>query len=283
MDIKEKAKEMYLAGMPLVDIARHLKKPDYAIRKWKFKGDWDNSKRDKKIIDGTHIPLEADTNKKIDISNRELNSIKKEFHNIDDEGLCENRKNFCLHYIKTFNGTQSALRAGYSPKSAHVESTRLLKDDRVKRYLNKLKQQYDSTDYLDAKRVLARHKEIAFSDITDFVKLDSLGDYSDDDNPKIKLKDYSGIDGTLIKKVGVNNYGVIIELEDRAKSLEFLTKYYSLDPSFKITMDKEDQKLVVDKLKLKLMINPKYQPNELELKILYTDDILELEKLANEV
>lgn len=36
MDIKEKAKEMYLAGMPLVDIARHLKKPDYAVRKWSF-------------------------------------------------------------------------------------------------------------------------------------------------------------------------------------------------------------------------------------------------------
>ncbi len=48
----------------------------------------------------------------------------------------------------------------------------------------------------------------------------------------------------------------------------------------RVKMDKEDQKLVVDKLKLKLMINPKYQPNELELKMLYTDDILELEKLA---
>ena len=283
MDIKEKAKEMYLAGMPLVDIANHLNKPDSTIRRWKFNGDWDGKKKEKIVLEGTNIPKYSEVERKLYNKKSDINAMIDDIKNIDDGGLCENRKNFCLHYIKTFNGTQSAIRAGYSPGSAHAEATRLLKDVKVKNYLSKLKEQYDTNDYLDAKRVLARHKEIAFSDITDFVKLESLGEYSDDENPKIKLKDYSGIDGTLIKKVGANNYGVIIELEDRAKSLEFLTKYYSLDPSFKITMDKEDQKLVVDKLKLKLMINPKYQPNELELKILYTDDILELEKLANEV
>jgi len=42
---------------------------------------------------------------------------------------------FVQEYLKDFNGTQAAIRAGYSPKSAHVQANRLLKSDKVQALL----------------------------------------------------------------------------------------------------------------------------------------------------
>lgn len=39
---------------------------------------------------------------------------------------------FINEYLKDFNGTKAAIRAGYSPKSAHVKACTLLKDPKVK-------------------------------------------------------------------------------------------------------------------------------------------------------
>lgn len=44
---------------------------------------------------------------------------------------------FCQEYIKTFHGTNSAIAAGYSANNAHVQSSRLLKNDKI---LDRLKE-----------------------------------------------------------------------------------------------------------------------------------------------
>lgn len=181
---------------------------------------------------------------------------KKEIEVVYDSGLTEKRRDFCLYYIQSFNGTQSAIKAGYSKQSAFVEASRLLKDDKVKEYLNKLKSELSNDDYLDAKRLLDKHKQIAFADVKDYTEFRKVptvvginkenGEPIVEDVFDVRVKDDSQVDGTLIKKISMGKYGPILELEDRSKSLEFLSKYHSLDPSFEIA--RKNSELAIEKV-----------------------------------
>ena len=48
-----------------------------------------------------------------------------------DRKAAVRREKFATEYIKDANGRQAAIRAGYSPKSAHVTASRLLNDAKV--------------------------------------------------------------------------------------------------------------------------------------------------------
>lgn len=50
------------------------------------------------------------------------------------------QEKFVHKYIKTLNVTQSAIKAGYSPQSAHVQGSRLLKNEKVSRYIKEQKE-----------------------------------------------------------------------------------------------------------------------------------------------
>ena len=52
--------------------------------------------------------------------------------------LEEKQKMFCKEYLVDFNGTQAAIRAGYSKKTANEQASRLLTKVNVQAYLKKL-------------------------------------------------------------------------------------------------------------------------------------------------
>ena len=52
--------------------------------------------------------------------------------------LEEKQKMFCKEYLVDFNGTQAAIRAGYSKKTANEQASRLLAKVNVQTYLKKL-------------------------------------------------------------------------------------------------------------------------------------------------
>lgn len=47
---------------------------------------------------------------------------------------------FCQEYVVDFNGTQAAIKAGYTPKSARVQANRLLTNDNIQRRIKELTQ-----------------------------------------------------------------------------------------------------------------------------------------------
>lgn len=65
--------------------------------------------------------------------------VKKKTNLRKKAKLTEKQKRFCLEYIKDYNGTQAAIRASYSKKTATEQAVRLLVNVRVAKYLNKLK------------------------------------------------------------------------------------------------------------------------------------------------
>ena len=57
----------------------------------------------------------------------------------DMDKLTPKQERFANEYIKTLNVTQSAIKAGYSPNSAHVTGSRLLRKDKVDEYIKSKK------------------------------------------------------------------------------------------------------------------------------------------------
>lgn len=52
--------------------------------------------------------------------------------------LTDKQKRFCHEYLKDMNATQAYIRAGYEPKGADGNGTRLIGNDRVQEYLAEL-------------------------------------------------------------------------------------------------------------------------------------------------
>jgi phage terminase small subunit len=140
------------------------------------------------------------------------------------------QKLFCIEYIKDFNATQAAIRAGYSRKTAGSSGHNLLKNIEIQREISEATKERTEKTKIDAEWVLTRLAEEAKADIADI--------YSDDGGLK-PVKDWpliwrqglvSGIDSHQEydyvngEKVPA---GVVqkIRLSDRVKRLELIGKH----------------------------------------------------------
>ncbi|MGL5209024.1 terminase small subunit [Cetobacterium sp.] len=236
------------------EIANTLDVDEKKIATWKTRDKWNCSTTKKENV--------VQQNKKCSTTKEKIveKEIKEEIiETLVDSELTDKQRLFCIYYMQSFNATQSAIKAGYSKNSAFVEGHRLLRNAKVKEYLTELKEMYAQDDYLETKRILKRHKQIAFADIKDFTEFKSepmfvADDYETEESTedkifKFRIKDDVEVDGTLIKKIGMGKFGPVIELEDRSKSLEFLNKFYGLDPTFKIQIEK----ITLEKNKIKVL------------------------------
>jgi phage terminase small subunit len=77
-------------------------------------------------------------------------------------GLSDKQELFCREYLKDFNATQAAIRAGYSPDSARQQASRMLTYDNVSERIESLSkallEQIDE-DILDNLKTLREIRE----------------------------------------------------------------------------------------------------------------------------
>ena len=78
------------------------------------------------------------------------------------------RKVFCEEWIIDFNGKQAAIRAGYSPKTANEQASRLLTDVNVQLYIKELMEKRQDRTNITQDMVVQEFAKIAFIDIRDF-------------------------------------------------------------------------------------------------------------------
>ena len=245
MTNEEKGLKLYIEAKGkrgiLKEISEKLDVNINTIKSWSSRNSWS-----KKIKKKVKVATE-----KVQLKGEELQSekvkvaIKKIVENKDDK-LTEKQKKFVIYYLQSFNGTQSAIKAGYSPTGAFVEGSRMLKNAKVVKYINEIRALQLESLMLDSKDILQRHAKIANSNILDF-----LGEGN-------KMKPLDEMDGTLIKDIAItteevdNEFekktktSVKLKVEDRNKSLEFLTKYFGLDKDG--ATDKDKQVIIVDDL-----------------------------------
>jgi phage terminase small subunit len=76
-------------------------------------------------------------------------------------GLTDKQERFCQEYLIDLNGTQAAIRAGYSERSAKEEASRLLTKDNIQQRIKELQEQISLRLEITQDWVLKRFKDIS--------------------------------------------------------------------------------------------------------------------------
>lgn len=153
---------------------------------------------------------------------------------IENDGLTDKQRLFCLYYLKYFNATKSYQKAyNCAYTTAMVEGHRHLKNPKIIAEIDRMKAERALELKLDAREVLQKYIDIAFADITDYVEfgrekaIDPETGMEYEVN-QVKFRDSSEVDGTIITEVKQGRDGVSVKLADKMKALEFLSKYTDL-------------------------------------------------------
>lgn len=79
--------------------------------------------------------------------------------------LTPKQERFVAEYLVDLNATQAAIRAGYSPKTAQEQSSRLLSNVIIQKAVQDRRQQHQANTGLTVERVLTEAMRLAFFDI----------------------------------------------------------------------------------------------------------------------
>ena len=234
----EQAKEMYLQGRKLVEIASQLNLPEGTVRRWKCTHKWDNERSDKKSERS-----ESKKSKKKKAAESEVDQV------IENPELTDKQRLFCIYYIRSFNATKAYQKAyGCSYENAMQNGSRMLRNDKVKEEIIRLKQNRLNQELLSEEDIFQKYMDIAFSDITDYVKFGTekvpvmtMYGPAQVQDPKtgkkktltetvniIHFRDSSEVDGSIISEVKHGKNGSSIKLADRMKALQWLADHMSL-------------------------------------------------------
>lgn len=247
----EQAKEMYLQGQKLVEIASQLNLPEGTVRRWKCTHKWENERSDKKS--------ERSEKKKVKKKKAAESEVEQVIENSD---LTDKQRLFCICYIRSFNATkayQKAYEVDYLTAAAN--GPRMLGNARVKKEILRLKKERLNREFLSESDIFQKYMDIAFADITDYLKFgtEEVPVMAMYDPVKIKdpatgeekqltktvntvhFKESSGVDGTILAEVRQGKDGASIKLSDRMKALQWLSDH--------MDMGTEEQKAKIAQMK----------------------------------
>lgn len=143
------------------------------------------------------------------------------------KGKDRRREYFCHQYVVDFNGTQAAIRAGYSQKGASVTATRLLADDRIQKRVKYLSEEVKKSVKIDAEWVLQQLVMMVQADLTQI--MDPQGNFLDpSDWPEDVKAIIAGFESNHIMDKDGNTGGMLIskvKRTDRLRALELLGKH----------------------------------------------------------
>lgn len=238
-----KAYELYKQGMKLIDIANQLGKPAGTIRRWKSTYGWDSERSDKKS--------ERSPKKKKGKKAVSDDGTKATLQNND---LTPEQQMFCVFYIKSFNATQSYMKAfncSYDVANAH--GFQLLSNVVIREEINRLKEIKRQNIVCNADDLVELNMRIAFAD---------MGDYASFEGNNVSLKDSAATDTQLIQKVKSGKSGISIELADRYKAMDWLTKYFVMNPMDRHRREFDRHRLELEMLKLDAQVKENESPAE---------------------
>jgi phage terminase small subunit len=136
------------------------------------------------------------------------------------------QKRFCEEYLIDLNATQAAIRAGYSPKSAHSIATENLQKPAVRAHIDQALAEQSRRTGVTADRVVRELARVAFANSQDVIDFDSATikpDATRDDTAAIssvKVKTIPMPDGDGVERE--------IKMADKLKALELLGRRLGL-------------------------------------------------------
>ena len=236
----ERARDMFLTGKKLVDIANELGVPDSTVRRWKHTYKWEVERSEQKS---------ERSEQKANVRKEKKKVVAEEvIQVVDNPDLTDMQRLFCILYVRCFNATKAAIKAGYSRNSAMEQGYQLLRNPSVRDEIARLKQHRLNQAMLDEADIFQKYMDIAFSDITDYVEfgreevqvMGAFGPVQVDDPEtggkktltkeinSVRFRESNEVDGTLITEVKQGKDGASIKLADRMRALDWLAEHMDL-------------------------------------------------------
>ena len=246
----DKAYDLYKSGMKLVDIASQLNCSSATIRTWKNRYKWDENENETfQKKNETKRNVSRKKTVLIDDGTRET---------LQNEDLTPEQQMFCIYYIRTFNATQSyqkAYRCNY--ESALCAGPRLLGNVRVKAEIERLREIKRQQIVAGTDDIVELQMRIAFADIGNYM---SFGQKEIEDSETgieymvntVDLKESKNVDTQIIQEVKQGRNGVSIKLADRQKAIDWLTRYFEMNPTDRHRKEFDKRKLDLELLKLEM-------------------------------
>ena len=143
--------------------------------------------------------------------------------------LKDKQRKFCEEYIIDFNGTQAAIRAGYSKKTAKEQGARLLTNVNLQHYLTELKQKTAEDSGITKKQLIDELAKIAFFDIRKIYNEDnSLLDIKSFDDDSASA--VAGIEvDEIFEQRQLSGYTKKVKLHNKIAAIERVSKMLGYD------------------------------------------------------
>ena len=247
MENYERAETDYMLGMKYKDIAEKYGTTINTVKSWKKRYAWkrkEGAPKKEKVCTQNKKSASAHI-EQIDDGTRET------LHN--DE-LTPEQQMFCIYYIRTFNATQSYLKAyGCTYESAMVRGSELLRNVKVKAEIERLKDIKRKQIVGGADDIVELQMRIAFSDIGDYltfgqeeipvmaiygpVKVENEATGEKETLMQtvnvVHLNESEQVDTQIIQEIKQGKNGVSVKLADKQKAMDWLSKYFLMHPADK--------------------------------------------------
>jgi phage terminase small subunit len=128
------------------------------------------------------------------------------------------QRRFWEEYRVDFNGTQAAIRAGFSPRTSRQYAVQLLSSEKGQEYLRQLMTEQQERTNITADDVLKELANVGFSRITDVIDLDGGGIKS-----KIPEKAKAAINSVQITRRTIKEESTVdikVRMHDKIRALE---------------------------------------------------------------
>lgn len=241
---RDQALEIFLKKKGAItnrEIAKMVGIDNETIGIWKYRDKWEEKLPEKY--------------RKKAAAKKQLKKIKKETcaeevkSVIENPELTDEQRLFCLYYIKTFNASKSYQRAfGCGYPGATTNGWRLLQRDYIKREIERLRKMKCQRAFLSEEDIFQKYIDIAFSDITDFVKfgqeevpvMTAFGPLEQQNSETgeieivkqnintVKLNESNEVDGSLLAEIKSGKSGVNVKLLDKLKALDWLAAHMDM-------------------------------------------------------
>lgn len=263
MEKREQARKLYVdfGGKTLLkDIAAKLGVKESTLRQWKRRDNWD----------GKSVALQTS------VTSRQRRAVtnRKAAETLEaNDKLTDREKKFCAAYVQAPNPSQAAMLTGnYSTYgSARVAAFNMMRKPAVVREIKKLKVMKHAMMLADADDVIEMHMRIAFADMNAFVEFGQeevavMGPFGpieivNSNGEKVTLtksintvrfREHIAVDGTLISQIKQGRDGASVKLKDSQKSLEFLERYFELNPMDRHRKEFDEKKLKIADRQVKI-------------------------------
>lgn len=175
---------------------------------------------------------------------KEVNEILME-ELFSDSNLSSKEQQFVLHYLDSFNATQSYLKVyGGNKATASITACTLLNRPHIQESIKKLKKILSVAYDIDPSRYVKSLLEVAYADIGDYIAFDEeevpvldkegipiinadTGEPMTRKINKMHLKDSSSVDTKVIQSIKQGKDGITIQLMDKMRALEKLRDFFN--------------------------------------------------------